>query len=1064
MWRQKNPNPPGYTWSNPSRKIQCRLDYFFLSKSFQHLTSEVKIVSSIFSDHSALSALICTDEKQSKRGPGFWKFNNSLLTDKSYVELITKNIPEYVTKYQDLEDKGLLWEMIKMEIRATTIIFAKRKARQQRDEEKELLMRFNSLQERLRHNFDESIKAEMDRVKNKLAKIIAVKTRGAIVRSKSRWYEFGEKNSKYFFNLEKRNHRKKHITSLKKQNDTTISCPKEILEEEANFFSQLYETKNLDPNQDQFKSFFVSEGITPLESEKSDSCEGLLTIEECTKVLSSFSNNKTPGSDGLTIEFYRFFWDILGTFAVDSFNYAFQKGCLSISQKLGIISLIPKKHKNLEELKNWRPISLLNTDYKIATKAIGLRLEKVLPSIIHPCQAGYIKGRYIGECIRLISDTMSYTKQKNLTGAAVFLDFEKAFDSIEWNYLQKCLEVFNFGPQLRQWVQVFYSDISSCVLNNGFASKHFSLTRGVRQGCPLSGLLFIIGIEFLGNAIRNSQEIKGIDIEPGKTVKLAQYADDTTVIVKDDESVISLFELLSQFEKCSGLRINESKSELLWLGSSRFRKDNILNLNLREEPILALGVYFSYDDKLAAQKNFFDKLGPLKKILNIWSSRDLSIYGRINIVKTLALSKLTFVCSALETPESFTDEVNKIIFDYIWKHKNPKIKKSTIMKCKEEGGLNMIDFTLFDKAIKLCWVKRLCSDEKSPWKFIPTSLLSNVGGNLLFRCNYDVKYLKLNDQIPAFYRKIISYWQELNTIVPKQKEDVLNQIIWNNRFIKISNASVFFQNWHRAGIQHLSSLLNESKNNFLTFNSFQLKFNVKCNFVQYYGLLSAIPRQWKDLLKVSEPQETQEFPLIIKKLTCKVIYNSLIIQKNLPPPTADKRLIEYGYDSNKRRIIYSLPFRVTKEIKLAIFQYKIIHNILCTNSPLYKMKKINSPDCPFCINTDHTILHLFVNCPLASSFWSEFINWYHLCCKEKPTLKKNEIIYGVLHNFTSCLTLNHLILLGKHFLYKSALNEARYKFADFIALVKEKIDLERYIATQSNKICSFTKKWNHFLD
>ena len=107
-------------------KIQCRLDYFFLSKSFQHLTSDVKIVSSIFSDHSALSALICTDEKQSKRGPGFWKLNNSLLTDKSYVELITKSIPEYVTKYQDLEDKGLLWEMIKMEIRVRTIIFAKR--------------------------------------------------------------------------------------------------------------------------------------------------------------------------------------------------------------------------------------------------------------------------------------------------------------------------------------------------------------------------------------------------------------------------------------------------------------------------------------------------------------------------------------------------------------------------------------------------------------------------------------------------------------------------------------------------------------------------------------------------------------------------------------------------------------------------------------------------------------------------------------------------------------------------------------------------------------------------
>ena len=115
---------------------------------------------------------------------------------------------------------------------------------------------------------------------------------------------------------------------------------------------------------------------------------------------------------------------------------------------------------------------------------------------------------------------------------------------------------------------------------------------------------------------------------------------------------------------------------MLWLGTSRFRKDKILNLRLSEEPVLALGVYFSYDEELAAQKKFFDKLDPLKKTLNIWSSRDISIYGRINIVKTLALSKLTFVYSVLETPESFTEEVNKIIHDYIWKYKHPKIQKT----------------------------------------------------------------------------------------------------------------------------------------------------------------------------------------------------------------------------------------------------------------------------------------------------------------------------------------------------------------------------------------------------
>ena len=131
-------------------------------------------------------------------------------------------------------------------------------------------------------------------------------------------------------------------------------------------------------------------------------------------------------------------------------NYAFENSEMSISQKRSIISLIPRKDKDKKYLRNWRPISLLNNDYKIVTKALVLRLEKVLPTIISPNQTGYVKGRYIGESIRIITDMMFLTKKKNIPGLAVFLDFEKAFDSIEWCYLQKCLEAFNFGPQLQQ--------------------------------------------------------------------------------------------------------------------------------------------------------------------------------------------------------------------------------------------------------------------------------------------------------------------------------------------------------------------------------------------------------------------------------------------------------------------------------------------------------------------------------------------------------------------------------------------------------------------------------------
>ena len=202
-----------------------------------------------------------------------------------------------------------------------------------------------------------------------------------------------------------------------------------------------------------------------------------------------------------------------------------------------------------------------------------------------------------------------------------------------------------------------------------------------------------------------------------------------------------------------------------------------------------------------------------------------------------------------------------------------------------------------------------------------------------------------------------------------------------------------YQNWNRNGVQNLSCL---------SFDSFHRKFNLKCTFLQYFGLLAAIPRQWKDLLNLQDSQETPTSQLTIDKLNCKDLYNLIINHKNLPPPTAKKRLIECGYDASKRHINYSLPFRVTKEIKLAIFQYKVIHNVLYSNSLLHKMKTVNSPDCPFCVNTEQTTLHLFVTCPVAISFWSDFIQWNHEIYKKNPSSQRTKsctVYYRILNLF-----------------------------------------------------------------
>ena len=172
----------------------------------------------------------------------------------------------------------------------------------------------------------------------------------------------------------------------------TVLEPKQILEEEERFFREIYQSKNVCPESANLELFF--DGLNTLKQEEADTCEGLLTLKECTKLLKPFMNNKTPGSDGFTTEFYRFFWNAVGPIMVDSFNYAFENGEVSTSQKRSTISLILKKEKDKKYFKNWRPISLLNNDYKIVTKALALRLEKVLPTIISPNQTEYVlKGK-----------------------------------------------------------------------------------------------------------------------------------------------------------------------------------------------------------------------------------------------------------------------------------------------------------------------------------------------------------------------------------------------------------------------------------------------------------------------------------------------------------------------------------------------------------------------------------------------------------------------------------------------------------------------------------------------
>ena len=479
------------------------------------------------------------------------------------------------------------------------------------------------------------------------------------MRSKAQWVEDGEQNSKFFLNLEKRNYNIKHIKKLI-QGTNIITDPVAILKEQKRYYDNLYSSK-----QHHFKNFIEIEdhflrntAIPKLSNDERYFCDQKLQPRDYNTALKNLANNKSSGSDGLTTNFYKFFWPDIRDLLVASYNYTYDNKQLSQDQKIAVINLLPKKDKDLRFLKNWRPVSLLNTDYKILTKALAQKLQNVIGQIVNRDQIGYIKGRFIGETIRTIHDIVYLTEEQNMNGFITLIDFEKAFDSIEWNFLFKCLKTFNFGDAFLDWIKILYTDIKLCVTNNGYYSECFKLSRSIRQGCPISTLLFILVAEILAIAIRTNENIHGLQFNTkiNHTYKLAQLADDTTLFLADLDSIAHSITLFDKFKMISGLTVNLEKTEIIPLGRDRNKtinlSGNLKKITYNMGPFKTLGIWFSNNHNDAIDLNYSPKIEKVKTLLQIWLGRHLSLKGKITILRALIIITdfifiYSLVCSIL---------------------------------------------------------------------------------------------------------------------------------------------------------------------------------------------------------------------------------------------------------------------------------------------------------------------------------------------------------------------------------------------------------------------------------
>ena len=311
--------------------------------------------------------------------------------------------------------------------------YSKEKAHERKSRRSFLEKRVKTLELEITAESSEELLEEYHTKKNELESIYNFIAEGIILRSKVNWYDDGEKSSTYFLNLVKRNKAKSHIRKIVIDdslhvNETTD--PGEILSNLRNFYSSLYKRQS-NKTENECLEYLENLNLTRLNDAEKAVCEGTLTEKECWEALLTMGNNKSPGNDGLTKEFYVCFFNEISTYLIDVLNLSFAFGQLSNSQRQAIITLIEKKGKDKRYLKNWRPISLINVDTKIASKRLASRVKKVLSSLIHSDQTAYVKDRYIGESIRLISDILEYTDSNEIKAILFSADFEKAFDSID---------------------------------------------------------------------------------------------------------------------------------------------------------------------------------------------------------------------------------------------------------------------------------------------------------------------------------------------------------------------------------------------------------------------------------------------------------------------------------------------------------------------------------------------------------------------------------------------------------------------------------------------------------
>ena len=752
---------PAYTWK--AGDIYRRLDYIFSPKNWEPNVKSIVINPTfLLSDHEMLVMTVESDNFF-PRGAGTWKMNNSLLEEKQYCDFMSKCISEQLESTKDNPDPHVRYELLKCMIAANTKRYSKRRAQKFKEEEKRLT---EALQAAIAAFTDDITEANVERlreIEQELREIALTRAKGAILRSRMKWMQQGEKCNSFFLSLEKSRAGKRAILSLKTEDGSIIKGKDRILAEIDKYMLETISNDNSTCLANS-EELFSSVADKALGGDDYNMLNCPLHVSEIKQALEAAPKDKTPGVCGVSNQFLLVFWSQIQQLFMEVLNSSFERGFLPQSMRRALVTFIPKPGRDLETMKGYRGISLLCCDYKIIASALANRIKKVITKLVHSDQTGFIKGGQITDNIRATKDLLDYTEENGIPGYLILTDQSMAFDKLQFNFIDTALEAFNFPPKFRSYIQMMRSQCEKSATNFGHRGQFQPVERGVFQGDPLASFLYVLSQETLSAAVRKDDQIKGITVNPeGKCFKGMSFADDQSYSLADKESVEKKIKKIELFGECSGVLLKKSKTEAVGMGLLKNIEDTVAGIKIWPKPVKLLGHWLSYNSDEEDKLNYHDKVEKISNTLSPWASRGLTIRGKILVSKTLGVSQAIYSMMSGTVPMSFLKNMNTLLDKFIWNQGIAKIARDVLIQEYYDGGLRHVCMHALHTSLKVGWMRRISQDPERKAFLFGTREMKKAGGIFrIMQSNYSVQSLSGNYN--RFYKQVLQAYQDASFI------------------------------------------------------------------------------------------------------------------------------------------------------------------------------------------------------------------------------------------------------------------------------------------------------------